>query len=108
MPDSSRQDWPSRASPRRPTRSNTRKASSPPSRPTRDGPSRLGEEWQILKQRLSIKKYPACYCTHRALDAMLELLAKHPLKPADIAHITVTLSHTHSLILRNHLPQTGL
>jgi len=69
---------------------------------------KLGEEWQILRQRLSIKKYPACYCTHRALDAMLELLATHPLKPAEIARITVTLSKTHSLILRNHLPQTGL
>src|SRR5207244_9182995 len=79
------------------------------SRADRDGPSpRFGEEWQILKQRLSIKKYPACYCTHRALDGMLELLKTHPLKPAEIARITVTLSKTHSLILRTHLPQTGL
>src|SRR5216684_287576 len=31
------------------------------SRADRDGPSHLGEDWQILKQRLSIKKYPACY-----------------------------------------------
>jgi 2-methylcitrate dehydratase PrpD len=29
----------------------------------------LGSEWKILKYRLGIKKYPACYCTHRALDA---------------------------------------
>src|SRR5437764_5382924 len=68
----------------------------------------LGEEWHILKQGLSIKKYPACYCTHRALDGMLDLLAEHPLKPADIAHITVSISDTHALILRNHQPQTGL
>lgn len=65
-------------------------------------------EWHILKQGLSIKKYPACYCTHRALDAMLELLAKQPLKPAEIKKITVSISKTHSLILRNHAPQTGL
>jgi len=71
-------------------------------------PQRLGSDWWILKYRLGIKKYPACYCTHRALDAMLELLARHPLKPADIERITVSLSDTHSLILRNHLPQTGL
>src|SRR5262249_39071454 len=68
----------------------------------------LGKEWHLLKQGLSIKKYPACYCTHRALDAMLDLLAQRPLKPADIAHITVSISDTHSLILRNHQPQTGL
>jgi 2-methylcitrate dehydratase PrpD len=68
----------------------------------------VGKEWRILKYRLGIKKYPACYCTHRALDAMLELLGRHPLKPADIARITVSLSDTHALILRNHQPQTGL
>jgi 2-methylcitrate dehydratase PrpD len=67
-----------------------------------------GTEWHILKQGLSIKKYPACYCTHRALDATLDLLAKRPLKPAEIAKITVSISNTHSLILRNHTPQTGL
>jgi len=68
----------------------------------------LGEEWQIVRQGISIKKYPACYCTHRALDGMLELLGSHPLKPAEIARITVVISKTHSLILRNHAPQTGL
>src|SRR6516162_5288295 len=71
-------------------------------------PKGLGKEWWILKYRLGIKKYPACYCTHRALDAMLELLAHRPLTPADIGHITVSLSDTHALILRNHQPQTGL
>src|ERR1700726_687250 len=67
----------------------------------------LGEEWQIVRQGISIKKYPACYCTHRALAGMLELLGRHPLKPAEIARITVVISKTHSLILRNHAPQTG-
>src|SRR5205085_10293944 len=84
-------------------------AVSPEGKADREGPCpRFGEEWQILKQGLSIKKYPACYCTHRALDAMLDLLAKRPLKPAEIARITVSISKTHSLILRNHAPQTGL
>ena len=44
--------------------------------PTAKARPALGEEWQIVKQGLSIKKYPACYCTHRALDAMLDLLAQ--------------------------------
>src|SRR5438477_4490276 len=84
-------------------------AVSPEGKADRDGPSPVfGEEWHILKQGLSIKKYPACYCTHRALDGMLELLAKRPLQPAQIKKITVGISKTHSLILRNHTPQTGL
>ncbi len=84
-------------------------AVSPEGRADRDGPTPgLGAEWQIVKQGLSIKKYPSCYCTHRALDGMLELLARRPLKPAEISHITVSISETHSLILRNHTPETGL
>jgi len=84
-------------------------AVSPEGEADREGPCpAFGEKWHILKQGLSIKKYPACYCTHRALDAMLDLLAQRPLKPAEIARITVSLSDTHALILRNHQPQTGL
>jgi 2-methylcitrate dehydratase PrpD len=71
-------------------------------------PQGLGSDWWIAKYRLGIKKYPACYCTHRALDAMLELLARHPLEPKQIERITVSISDTHALILRNHAPQTGL
>src|SRR5579884_4361908 len=71
-------------------------------------PKGLGTAWKIVAQGLGIKKYPACYCTHRALDAMLDLLARHPLQPDDIEQITVSLSDTHALILRNHEPQTGL
>jgi len=71
-------------------------------------PQRLGGDWWITKYGLGIKKYPACYCTHRALDTMLKLLACHPLGPEQIERITVSISDTHALILRNHEPQTGL
>src|SRR5215469_5113916 len=84
-------------------------AVSPAGEVEREAPARgLGEEWKIVKYRLGIKKYPACYCTHRALDAMLELLARRPLRPEETEKITVSLSDTHALILRNHAAQTGL
>jgi 2-methylcitrate dehydratase PrpD len=84
-------------------------AVSPEGEVDRETPAQvLTGDWKILKYRLGIKKYPACYCTHRALDAMLELLARHPLGPAEIERITVSISDTHALILRNHQPQTGL
>lgn len=84
-------------------------AVSPTGEVDRETPARaLGAEWKIVKYGLGIKKYPACYCTHRALDAMLELLTERPLKPQEIERITVSLSDTHALILRNHRPQTGL
>jgi 2-methylcitrate dehydratase PrpD len=84
-------------------------AVSPEGKVDREAPTAgLGADWQIVKQGLSIKKYPACYCTHRSLDAILDLLAKRPLKPVEIVRITVEISKTHSLILRNHTAHTGL
>jgi 2-methylcitrate dehydratase PrpD len=75
----------------------------------RGGPSEpLGEVWRIVESGLSIKKYPACYCTHRAIDGMLDLLQDHPLRPDDIDGITVRLSENYATILRNHRPETGL
>jgi len=68
----------------------------------------LGRDWHIVRNRLSIKKYPACYGLHRTLDGILDLLDQRPLPPDRIARITASISKTRSLILRNHRPQTGL
>ncbi len=68
----------------------------------------LGERWQIIETGLSIKKYPACYCTHRAIDGMLDLVQERDVCPEDVASVGVTLSENFATILRNHRPQTGL
>ncbi|HEV2300019.1 MAG TPA: MmgE/PrpD family protein [Stellaceae bacterium] len=84
-------------------------AVSPEGKADRDSPAEgLGQRWKIVADRIGIKKYPACYCTHRSLDAMLDLLARRPLDPEEIDGVTVSLSGTHALILKNHMPQTGL
>jgi 2-methylcitrate dehydratase PrpD len=71
-------------------------------------PERLGQDWRLLSSGLSIKKFPACYCTHRSIDGMLDLRAKRPIDPAAVDKIVVSLSDTYATILRNHAPQTGL
>ena len=84
-------------------------AVSPKGRVDRDSaPRGLGQTWRIAEEGLSVKKYPCCYCTHRAIDAMLDLVAARPLEPERIKRITVSLSKTHATILRNHRPTTGL
>ncbi|MGQ0674618.1 MAG: MmgE/PrpD family protein [Rhodospirillales bacterium] len=64
--------------------------------------------WQILKQGLNVKRYPLCYATHRAIDAAIELVEQHQVRPGDIAGIDVKTGTTQMLMLRNHRPQTGL
>ena len=72
-------------------------------------PVKTGIEWRICgSNRISVKKYPTCYCTHRTIDGMFDLLRAHPVKAANVEHITVSISRRNAHILRNHQPQTGL
>jgi len=74
-----------------------------------DTPIKAGKSWQICGgNRISIKKYPVCYCAHRAIDGMLDLLKARPVKSEEVERITVTLSPRNAAILRNHAPQTDL
>lgn len=69
---------------------------------------RSGETWQIVKQGLSIKKYPICFAAHRVVDATLDLAARHAIRADEVAGVTVALSVLASKLLRNAQPQTAL
>ena len=64
--------------------------------------------WRITHSKLSVKKYPLCFCTHRALDGMLDLVAEHNIIADQIESITAMTSDRNTKVLRNHHPQTGL
>jgi len=84
-------------------------AVSPEGQVDREGaPRALGRDWRLASAGLSIKKFPACYCTHRSIDAVLDLVSRRPIDPARIDRIVASLSDTYATILRNHAPQTGL
>ncbi len=69
---------------------------------------RLGQHWRMADLGLNIKLYPLCYSTHRAIDAMLDIVEAHDLKPADVREIRVGAGVPELLMLRNHEPKTGL
>lgn len=71
-------------------------------------PVNAGKVWQMLKAKLSVKKYPLCFCTHRALDGMLDLIAENPISADQIEAISVLTSRRNTKVLRNHQPETGL
>jgi 2-methylcitrate dehydratase PrpD len=84
-------------------------AVSPSGNVDREAPCKhLGHEWQLPLRRVNIKKYPTCYYTHRALDAMLGLMQERPLVAEQVVGIDVLLSKEHALTLRNHAPRTAL
>src|SRR5690242_9048475 len=83
-------------------------AISPAGTEDRGSDCKAGTDWAILSQGLGIKKYPTCYCTHRAIDCMLDLVANSPIKADDVETITVSMSDYFATVLRNHRPDTGL
>ena len=83
-------------------------AISPAGEEDRSSECKVGEEWAILTHGLGIKKYPTCYCTHRAIDGMLDLVRSSPIKASDVEKITVNISDYFATVLRNHQPDTGL
>src|SRR3954453_8440343 len=83
-------------------------AISPTGTEDRNSDCKAGTDWAILSQGLGIKKYPTCYCTHGAIDCMLDLVASSPIKADDVASVTVSMSDYFATVLRNHQPDTGL
>jgi 2-methylcitrate dehydratase PrpD len=84
-------------------------AVSPGGRIDVESPLRAGAEWQICgSNRIGIKRYPMCYCVHRALDGVFDLLQKQRIRPEDVERVAISFSPRNVTILRNHAPQTGL
>lgn len=83
-------------------------AVSPRGRVDLESPSEAGRIWKITRDGLNIKKYPACFCGHRAMDGLLDLVGEHDLKPGQVSRITVRTSPRNKATLRYSRPQTGL
>ena len=83
-------------------------AVSPAGRIDVESPVEAGVVWKLPSSRLSVKKYPLCFCTHRALDGMLDLLQAKKISPDAVKSVTVSMSRRAALTLRNHEPDTGL
>jgi 2-methylcitrate dehydratase PrpD len=83
-------------------------ALSPAGAVDRESPPALGREWRIERLGLNVKKYPVCYCAHRAGDAILDLLAASPQAPENIEAIDAYVGETSLNTLRNTAPTSAL
>ncbi|HUX23137.1 MAG TPA: MmgE/PrpD family protein, partial [Burkholderiales bacterium] len=83
-------------------------AVSPAGKMDLDAAIEAGRVWKLAKSGLSVKKYPLCFCTHRALDGMFDLLQVGKVDADQVRRVTVSTSRRNATILRNHAPQTGL
>ena len=68
----------------------------------------LGREWQILRSGIAVKPYPSCALTHSAIDALIELRAKHHLAAEQIDDVEVGVHHVVPEVLRHPAPTNAL
>lgn len=82
---------------------------SPSGRVDTHSPARFpGDSWRLLEQGLSVKRYPVCYASHRAIDAVIAMAEREALKPGDIRAVTVSLGKAPAETLRYADPRDGL
>jgi 2-methylcitrate dehydratase PrpD len=71
--------------------------------------SSLGREpLEIDESGIEVKKYPACYVTHRPIDAILDFKREHGLSLEDVRHVSVETSASGLAPLITHAPTTGV
>lgn len=73
-----------------------------------DAPVMIGREWRLPVDGLNIKKYPNCFASHRALDAMLGLLEEHDIPVQVIAKVAARTSRRNRATLRFEYPVDAL
>jgi 2-methylcitrate dehydratase PrpD len=74
------------------------------------GPSldELGRRWHLLESGIAVKPYPSCALTHSAIDALIELRARHGLDPEQISQVEVGVTRVVPTVLIHPRPITAL
>ncbi len=70
--------------------------------------NRLGNPWTFATPGVSLKPYPSGSLTHPAMTAMLRLIQKYNIAPADVEKVDVGTNQNMPNALIHHCPQTGL
>ncbi len=68
----------------------------------------LGRAWQIVTSGIAVKPYPSCALTHSAIDALVEMRARHHLTPEQVEDVEVGVNHVVPEVLRHPAPTNAL
>lgn len=68
----------------------------------------LGRPYDVEEPGIVLKRYPACGCTHCALDALLELRQAHGFGAAEVVAVECAIHPLALKVLQHSRPRTGL
>ncbi|HKA42794.1 MAG TPA: MmgE/PrpD family protein [Burkholderiales bacterium] len=69
---------------------------------------RLGQPWEAVNPGISFKRWPCCYCNHRPIGALLQMIKQHDIRGADVQAIEIGFPPGSDTALIHTNPQTGL
>ncbi len=69
---------------------------------------KLGAPWEIEEPGLFVKLWPCCYCSHRPISGLLQLMRQHAIKPEEVQEIAIGFPPGTDAGLVKQLPITGL
>ena len=69
---------------------------------------RLGNPWEIIKPGLFFKRWPCCYCNHRSIGGLLQMIPEHGLTPGEVEAIEIGFPPGSDAALIANDPRTGL
>jgi 2-methylcitrate dehydratase PrpD len=69
---------------------------------------RLAQPWEIIKPGLFFKRWPCCYCNHRPIGGLLQMIPEHGLTPDEIQAVEIGFPPGSDTALISSDPRTGL
>ena len=69
---------------------------------------RLASPWEMLEPGIGYKRWPCCYCNHRSIGGLLQMLKQHAIKPDEVEAVEIGFPPGSDTALISSDPQTGL
>jgi 2-methylcitrate dehydratase PrpD len=70
--------------------------------------ARLAKPWEMIKPGIGYKRWACCYCNHRSIGGLLQMIPEHDIKPDEIEAIEIGFPPGSDAPLISNDPHTGL
>ena len=68
----------------------------------------LGKPWEMLTPGIYVKRFPCCYCNHRPVGGLFELIKQHNIKAEEVTKVRIGFLPGADTPLIHRDPHTGL
>ncbi len=70
--------------------------------------AKVGKPWEVIAPGISYKRWPCCYCNHRPVGVLLQMIKDHGIRADQVQAIEVGFPPGSDTALIHTNPQTGL